>query len=96
VTFFDSLEHVPDLSEAKHLIDRARLVLVSMPNRPDRLEAFKTWKHYKPGEHLHYFGNDSLDCFMHPKRLLSRSDVEDVIRGKLGGVAQNIFTSVYG
>jgi len=97
VTFFDSLEHFANLDMVKQLVERAQTVVVSMPKVPDprTAETLKSWRHYKPGEHLHYFCYRSLDCFMRPKQLLSRSDLEDVIRGKRAG-AQNIFTSIYG
>lgn len=97
VTFFDSLEHFADLDLVRQLIERALFVMVSMPKVPKfrTAEELRSWRHYKPGEHLHYFSYQSLDRLLWPKQLLSRSDAEDAIRGRCAG-AQNIFTSVYG
>lgn len=96
VTFFDSLEHFPDLAPVRDLAGRSKYVVVSLPSRPvwfpERLE----WKHYKPGEHLHYFCEDSLDRLFGVKRRLAFTDVEDVIRGKGPEGVRNILTAVYG
>lgn len=57
VTCWDSLEHIPDTDA---LIDRAgEWVFVSMPIYRDQVHCLAS-KHYKPGEHLHYFTHDGL------------------------------------
>lgn len=94
VTFFDSLEHFPDLNVIRELSRRARLILVSLPKTPDSFPACKKWRHYKPGEHLHYFSEGSLARLFHPKQCRAVSDVEDVVRGRLDG-RQNILTAVF-
>jgi hypothetical protein len=94
VTFFDSLEHFPDLSVIRQLNRRARLILVSLPKTPRFFPECKKWRHYKPGEHLHYFSEESLARLFHPKECQVISDVEDAVRGKLDG-EQNILTAVF-
>jgi hypothetical protein len=93
VTFFDSLEHFPNLDLPLALAARSRVVVISVPCRPGGFPAHKEWKHYRPGEHLHYFSNYSLELFFSPRHIVAaRSDVEDSIRGKLPGGEQNILT----
>ncbi len=94
VTFFDSLEHFPDLDVIRQLSRRARLILVSLPKTPRSFPECKKWRHYKPGEHLHYFTQESLTRLFHPKECRAVSDVEDVVRGRLDG-EQNIMTAVF-
>lgn len=100
VTFFDSLEHFNDLKLVQHM--RPQFVIVSIPNRHDHLMFEpESWRHYKPGEHLHYFSQHSLSVFM--KRwagyeLQYAGYDEDALRGKLvvGGIAHNnIYTAIY-
>jgi len=92
VTFFDSLEHFPDLSPIRHLGNRADKIVVTMPELPeDWPQSGEPWKHYKPGEHLHYFSAYSLMLLF--KKSCARYDVEDVIRGR-NGHARNITTYV--
>ena len=100
VTFFDSLEHFPDFSPLLKL--RVSNVVVSLPLTPDfLLEDARAWRHFKPGEHLHYFSPASLDRFMRnlgfPVRL-AHGHPEDELRGKLiisGRQYDNIYTAVY-
>lgn len=99
VTFFDSLEHFEDLALPQKL--KAKNVIVSVPMRPDFfLTSPEKWKHYKPGEHLHYFSPTSLDVFMHKwgYEKFFCGHPEDVVRGRLvvGEKSYpNIYTSVY-
>lgn len=100
VTFFDSLEHFSDFAPILAL--KARHVIVSLPLTPGFLLASPLhWRHYKPGEHLHYFSPDSLDTFMRawgfPRKILAGYP-EDMIRGRLSIAHQtldNIYTSIY-
>lgn len=94
VTFFDSLEHFPDFEIVRSLLRRSRSVLVSLPLPPASFPRDRSWKHYKPGEHLHYFSEKSLRTLV-GKPLLLRSDVEDTIRRGTPGV-QNILTCLFG
>jgi 2-polyprenyl-3-methyl-5-hydroxy-6-metoxy-1,4-benzoquinol methylase len=93
VTCFDSLEHFAAFSSIRSLMRRARYVLVSAPLPPATFPAERTWKHYKAGEHLHYFSAESLARLV-GKPLLAESNVEDAIR-RPNGVEQNIYTAIY-
>ena len=68
VTMFDSLEHLKDPSLVCKL--KSRLYIVTLPNTPTRIEDFPEWKHYRPGEHLHYFSKDSLELILNAKKRL--------------------------
>lgn len=57
LTFWDSLEHIPD--PAKIVRTARRWVFVSMPIYMSK-EHCLTSKHYKPGEHLHYWTDAGL------------------------------------
>lgn len=81
VTFFDSMEHLPDLMPVRHLAKRAKLILVSFPNRPKDFPANLEWKHYRPGEHLHYFSVCSLSWLLKNHEPQCVSSFEDAIRG---------------
>lgn len=57
LTFWDSLEHIPNPSAA---INQARhWVFCSVPVAKDGYDA-RTFKHYKPGEHIWYFNTSGL------------------------------------
>ena len=100
VCFFDSLEHFPAFDCLFGL--RAAHVVVSLPAAPDYLlQAPQQWRHYKPGEHLHYFSGQSLDHLLAKWGLQHRiadGFPEDELRGKLhvGGCSyDNIYTALY-
>ncbi len=100
VCFFDSIEHFPDFSPIYKL--NAHNVIVSIPNTPNIiLTEPRKWRHFKPGEHLHYFSRTSLDSFMRrwgfPVKL-AEGYPEDGLRGKLvidGATLDNIYTAIY-
>jgi SAM-dependent methyltransferase len=101
VCFFDSLEHFDTFAQPLAL--KAKNVVVSVPDPPEDF-LFKSpceWRHYRPGEHLHYFSRFSLDLLMHRWGLSSKraeGHPEDALRGKLtiGGQAyDNIYTAIY-
>ena len=63
VSFFDSLEHMRNLEVLRSM--RTAFILVSFPDVGDRdIEALKTWKHYRPNEHLFYFNRYTLKGLM--------------------------------
>jgi hypothetical protein len=93
VTFFDSMEHFPDLSYVKQICNNAKMVMVSVPCVPKSFPKNLNWRHYKPGEHLHYFSPLSLRMVVN-KTMLRETDLEDVIR--VHPDHQNIFTAIYG
>ena len=94
VTFFDSLEHFSDLDEVRGLLSRTRFVMISVPQRPVDFPANRAWRHYRPGEHLHYFSQASLQRFFR-RPLLAASNLEDVIRRPELG-RPNILTCLFG
>lgn len=64
LTFWDVLEHVPNLMDLKPIFDKAdRFVAVTVPIKPDGL-AWEKYKHFKPGEHIHHFQHDYLQAVM--------------------------------
>jgi hypothetical protein len=100
VCFFDSIEHFPDFAPIYRL--KTRHVIVSIPNTPDFiLTTPRKWRHFKPGEHLHYFSPDSLDTLMRNWGFsirLAQDHPEDQLRGKLtidGRSYDNIHTAIY-
>jgi SAM-dependent methyltransferase len=100
ICFFDSLEHFPQFDALSGL--RAANAIVSLPAVPYfLLDSPGRWRHYKPGEHLHYFSPESLDALMFkwglPRKLVEGAP-EDELRGKLmigGRVHDNIHTAIY-
>lgn len=100
VCFFDSLEHFPSFDSIFKL--STRNVVISIPHTPEDLLAEPTtWRHYKPGEHLHYFSPNSLSLLMArwgiPNRLAAGFP-EDTLRGKItrsGQTVDNIYTAIY-
>jgi SAM-dependent methyltransferase len=94
VTFFDSLEHFSSLELPRKVCQRALAVVISVPCLPDREEDIPAWKHYRPGEHLHYFTERSLAEFMGAKVRVACLDLEDAVRGDRQG-DWNIMTSAY-
>ncbi len=95
-TFFDSLEHIPDPLVIAGL--RSTFVFVSIPHLPPTfLSDPTTWRHFKPGEHLHYFTDQSLNKLMNKLGYEHSAGIplEDSIRGrcKHGGMTcDNIHT----
>lgn len=63
VTFWDSLEHIPDFPEVVKRL-KPKYLFITCPN----LEAVKCpiteWRHYRPGEHLYYFDKYSLEVIL--------------------------------
>lgn len=100
VSFFDALEHFEDISLPQQL--QTRNAIVSLPLPPSFFPAYpEKWKHYKPGEHLHYFSPESLDEYMKrwglTKRITS-GHPEDAVRGRLfvdKNKYPNIYTAIY-
>lgn len=58
ICFWDVLEHIRDFKEIEPILRLADHVACTVPIIPD--EGLSGWKHFKPGEHLHYFTQDSL------------------------------------
>ena len=95
ITFFDALEHFPDIEWVKDL--DCKNVAISLPNchyKDDQW--FEEWKHRKPDEHLWHFNKNSLVKFMERMgyKLVSMSNVEDIIR-KNKPNEENILTGIF-
>lgn len=100
VCFFDSLEHFSDLSLPQKL--QTKNVAVSLPMIPPFFPTSpEKWKHYRVGEHLHYFSKQSLDFYMKRwglTRKIAEGHPEDVVRGKLvveNKKYPNIYSAIY-
>lgn len=95
VTFFDSLEHFASLDLPRHVCRQSNTVIVSVPCLPDKEAEISAWRHYRPGEHLHYFTPMSLGLFMEGKKLKACLDLEDTIRGSRKNGNWNILTAAF-
>jgi SAM-dependent methyltransferase len=91
ITFFDSLEHFPELDFVRHL--NAEYILISLPwcHWGWWEPGFQAWKHRKPNEHLHHFSDRSLKRFMrrcgYP--CLHTCNLEDGLRGTADHATEN-------
>lgn len=98
VTFFDSLEHFPDIYEIKNL--DADYIYISCPwchfeeNHDE--DAFMSWKHKRGGEHLWHFGIQGLSNFMAEIgfEYIMHSNIEDAIRKPIRNEA-NILSALF-
>lgn len=81
VTFFDSLEHCPDIYFLNKL--QCNYVCISLPwCHYFSDEWFTTWKHRRPNEHLWHFDDKSLTRFMTSQGFscINICNIEDVVR----------------
>ena len=62
VCFWDVLEHIPDFNAIEPILALSKHVALSVPLAR---EGLLDWKHFKPGEHLHYFTEESLVALFH-------------------------------
>ena len=58
---WDVLEHLSDFTCLDEFLKFTDHVALTVPMLPSGKELL-TWKHFKPGEHLHYFTNETLDA----------------------------------
>ncbi|MBU2425228.1 MAG: class I SAM-dependent methyltransferase [Gammaproteobacteria bacterium] len=77
VTFWDSLEHIPDPEPLLKRITGRHFVFVSMPIYSG-MDAVIGHKHFKPAEHCWYFTKEGLEQFMYWNgfEMLEVSDME--------------------
>jgi hypothetical protein len=96
ITFFDSLEHFPDLEFVKDL--KCQYAIISLPWCYNGLddEWFTNWKHRKPDEHLYHFNEKSLEKFMNSQgfKLINVCNLEDKIRVDKN-LSPNILTACF-
>jgi hypothetical protein len=63
LTFWDSLEHIPEPCDILSLTKSKQYVFVSMPIFSDLL-SLKNSKHYRPNEHYYYFTSKGMIQYM--------------------------------
>lgn len=63
ICFWDVLEHVADLELLRDVFEMTDWVAITVPIKPEGL-AWEKYKHYKPGEHIHHFQEDSLSALL--------------------------------
>jgi hypothetical protein len=99
MTFFDTLEHFPNIREARVLMNCSKFIVVCVPecHFPNNRHWFMNWKHRRPGEHLWHFNRESLVNFMRycGFKLITFSNFEDKIRGPLNSYLPNILTGLF-
>lgn len=98
VTFFDSLEHLPDPYATVSSLD-TQAVVVSIPecHHPKNREWFMRWRHRRPGEHLWAWNRLTLDRFFASLGFcpILHSWFEDAHRPNPDQVEPNILTVIY-
>lgn len=102
ITFFDSLEHVPNLNQFfSKIMDCLKLngiVVVTMPELPNQMapQDFKDWRHNKPYEHLSYFTQDGFKRFLnqYEVKILLIENNESFLRFDPNNSQRNIMTFV--
>lgn len=78
LTFWDSLEHIPDPEQI--VASAEQWVFVSMPIYQDSRHCLKS-KHFKPGEHLWFFTDWGLIGWMDRQGfdMIERNDIESTL-----------------
>lgn len=94
LTFFDSLEHIPDLSFTTKI--KAKAIVVSCPwchwpTMPS--EWLMSWRHLRPGEHLWHFAPAALIRLFPGYRCVYAGNPEDEIR-RSADALPNILTVI--
>lgn len=81
LTLWDVLEHIPDFTELGPVLKKVDFVAFSIPIKPSNTP-WETWKHFKPGEHLHYYTSELLVALFNKYdfTLLIEADTENDIR----------------
>ena len=95
VTFFDSYEHMKDISILNRI--KTKYLVISLPwCHYVSDDWFKNWKHRKPNEHLHHFDLNSLVQYVTAQgySYVTHSNIEDIIRKPVDGLP-NILTTVF-
>jgi len=59
VCFWDVLEHLHSFDEILPILNNTDFVALTVPIKPDNIQ-WHDYKHFKPGEHLNYFTDESL------------------------------------
>jgi len=61
ITMWDVLEHIPDFTDLAPLLKNTDYVAISLPIK-SKNTPWGEWKHFKPGEHLHYYDVELLQA----------------------------------
>jgi SAM-dependent methyltransferase len=86
VTAWDSFEHLTEEQQNKFFEKYrfAKIIILSLPDfeTPDKDISLKDWRHYRPGEHLHYYTYTALKILFGRKgyEVVYFSHAEDQIR----------------
>lgn len=96
VVLSDVLEHFDDIDELFRM--KWRYCMLSFPETPDvaDFEELKTWRHFKPGEHIYHLYRDGVTDWVNSMEagaeVISCSNVEDLIRTRWDDSFPNITT----
>lgn len=105
ITFFDALEHFEQLHQVRRVSACTDWIIVTAPLPPQGwpMKSDACWKHWRPGEHHHYFHPYTLEnLFTWLDEAIGLgaiatvehvSHFEDTIRGKGIGGRPNTFTA---
>jgi len=63
ITFWDVLEHIPNLGDMKSIFDMTNFIAITVPIKPPKIP-WNKYKHFKPGEHIHHFQKEDLVALM--------------------------------
>lgn len=88
VTFYNSLEHIPEIDFVKDI--QCKYLVVTTPwCHYFSDEWFQNWKHRKPNEHIWHFNDETLSRFMRTRGYVCvhYSNAEDTLRGEKSGYA---------
>jgi len=59
---WDVIEHLPCIDgDLEHYVSISEYIALSIPMLP-KAKKLEGWKHFKPGEHLHYFNDEAIDA----------------------------------
>lgn len=98
VTFFDVLEHIPDIERIMLMLPHS--IIVAIPDSSCVFSGeveWQRWRHYRPNEHLFYFSPISLNLLFKKYGYELKFDNydEDFIRRPQDGQKRNIYTAAY-
>jgi len=65
ICLWDVLEHIEDFTHLESLLRLSNAVAGTMPLKPRDVK-YTNWKHFKPGEHVHYWDKEELDAYFAP------------------------------
>ena len=88
VTFYNSLEHIPEIDFVKDI--QCKFLVITTPwCHYFSDEWFQNWKHRKPNEHIWHFNDETLARFMRKNGYVCvhYSNAEDTLRGEKTGYA---------